>query len=372
MAFLIIPFGPDGSYGESAPTRADPTIDGVIGSSEYESSKNIDEGKFEIFWTTTGGDIFIGMRAEVEGYLSIGLDPVDLMTNADMIFGWVDGTGTPHIKDTFCTNDQGNHPEDTTFTGGTFDIDEYDGTESGGTTTIEFKRKMSTGDAYDKKFINGTSMKIIWATREDDDWTKEHDDADFDTIMMDGTPPPPPPASDELDGIITDGEYTNSTSYDSGNFLLYWNVTDLNITIGIKALATGWVALGISPTTMMLGADFLMGGYAGATAYAEDHYATTTTAHVLDTDLSGGTDDIMAFNSTESGGWTTLELKRALSTGDTNDKDISIGTPLNIIWGISTSDDISAKHTKVGYGTWRVDAPPPPLHLPLQSPILMV
>ncbi|MGA1822720.1 MAG: DOMON domain-containing protein, partial [Thermoplasmatota archaeon] len=360
---MTIPFVHNASSGDPAPTRADPTIDGIIGASEYEDGKNIDEGKFEFYWTTTGGTIFIGMRGETEGYLSLGLDPVNLMTNADMIFGWVDTGGTPHIKDAYCTDDLGNHPEDTTFPGGTYDIDDFDGTESGGTTTIEFKRAMSTGDPYDKKFVNGTEMKIIWATSNDDDWTQEHDDADYDTMQMDGTAPPPPPPSDELDGIIEDGEYANSTSFDSGNFLLHWNINGTNITIGIEALATGWVSLGISPTTMMLDGDFIIGGTDGITPYAEDHYATTTTAHVLDTDIAGGSDDFLAYNSTESGGWTTLEVKRALSTGDPYDNDITLGDPLNIIWGVSGSDNIAAKHTKVGYGTWRVnasDVPPPP------------
>ncbi|MBN1390759.1 MAG: hypothetical protein JXA22_08980 [Candidatus Thermoplasmatota archaeon] len=338
---------------------ADPTIDGTIGPTEYEDSINIDEGKFELFWTTTGSTIFIGMRAEATGWLCLGLDPVNIMTNSDMIFGGVDA-GTPYIYDAWCTNDVGNHPEDTTFSGGTFDIDEYDATEVSGTTTVEFKRAMSTGDPYDKKFVNGTKMKVMWATHKDsDDWTDEHDDAEYTTITLDGTPPPPPPVSDEFDGVITDGEYSNSTTFDGGNFQLFWKVNETNITIGMKVLATGWVSLGISPTSMMLGADFLMGGYEGSRAYAEDHYATTTTSHVLDTDLASGTNDIDAFNATESGGWTHFEMRRALVTGDPNDKDIMIGT-MNIIWGYSTSDDLAAKHTKVGYDTWRVDAAPPP------------
>jgi len=350
----------NGSEADLVPSRADPLIDGTIGPSEYESSKNFDEGKFELFWTTTGGDIFIGMRAEVTGWLSLGLDPVDVMTNSDMIFGGVSG-GTIYIYDALCTNDVGNHPQDTTFPGGTFDTDDYDATESSGTTTVEFRRKMSTGDPYDKKFVNGTTMKIMWATHKDsDDWTDEHDDAEYSTMTFDGTPPPPPPVSTEFDGVVSDGEYANTTSFDGGNFQLYWRVNGTDITLGMKVLTTGWISLGISPSgSMMLGADFLMGGFDGTRAYAEDHFATTTTAHVLDTDLTGGTDDIDSYNATESGGWTHFEMRRALVTGDPNDKDIIIGT-MSVIWGFSTSDNLATKHTKVGYGTWRVDAAPPP------------
>ncbi|MCU0799166.1 MAG: DOMON domain-containing protein [Candidatus Thermoplasmatota archaeon] len=247
---------------EEPQSRATPLVDGSIGGTEYEDSINVDEGKFELFWTTTGADIYIGMRAKVTGWISLGLDPVNIMTNSDMIFGGVSG-GTPYIIDAWCTDDEGNHPEDTTFSGGSYDIDSYDATEGVGTTTVEFKRAMSTGDPYDKKFVNGTSIKIMWATHnDDDDWSNaKHDDADYTTIKMDGTPPPPPPASKDLDGVITAGEYKNSTTYNSGAFQLYWNVSGPNITIALKAQVTGWISLGISPVSMMQGADFIIGGY---------------------------------------------------------------------------------------------------------------
>jgi len=351
-------------------SRAEPVIDGSIGGTEYEDSINVDEGKFELFWTTTGADIYIGMRAEVTGWISLGLDPVNIMTNSDMIFGGVSG-GTPYIIDAWCTDDEGNHPEDTTFTGGSYDIDSYDATEGAGTTTVEFKRAMSTGDPYDKKFVNGTSIKVMWATHnDDDDWSNaKHDDADYTTIKMDGTPPPPPPASKDLDGVITAGEYKNSTTYNSGAFQLYWNVSGPNITIALKAQVTGWISLGISPVSMMMGADFIIGGYS-TKPYAEDHYAATTTSHSADVDI-GGTDDLRSYNATESGGWTTLEVKRALTTTDTKDKPIHIGLPaMTILWGVSSSDDMSAVHTARGSGTWRVEngsAPPPPPPPPPRS-----
>ncbi len=352
------------------PSRADPVVDGSIGGSEYEGSINIDEGKFELFWTTTGADIYIGMRAEVTGWISLGLDPVNIMTNSDMIFGGVSG-GIPYIIDAWCTDDDGNHPQDTTFSGGSYDIDDFDASETTGSTTVEFKRAMSTGDPFDKKFVNGTSIKIMWATHnDDDDWQNaKHDDADYTTITMDGTPPPPPPASKDLDGVITAGEYKNSTTYNTGAFQLYWNVSGPNITIAMKAQVTGWISLGISPITMMQGADFIIGGYS-TKPYAEDHYAGTTTSHSLDTDI-GGTDDIISFNASESGGWTTLEVKRALATIDTKDKPIHIGLPaMTILWGVSNSDDMSAVHTARGSGTWKVEngsSPPPPPPPPPRS-----
>ena len=106
---LLMVFGPGllmpSSRGQSSSRmEVDPFLDGTIGASEYESSKNIDDGKFELFWTTSGTDIYIGMRAKVTGWLSLGLDPANNMTNADMLFGWVTG-GTTYVKDAFCTNE---------------------------------------------------------------------------------------------------------------------------------------------------------------------------------------------------------------------------------------------------------------------------
>ena len=70
--------------------------------------------------------------------------------------------------------------------------------------------------------------------------------------------------------------------------------------------------------------------------------------HSLDTEL-GGTDDILEFGGSEDNGFTTIEFKRLLDTGDSFDLPLSTGTH-QIIWSYGTTDTVSQKHAVRGYG----------------------
>lgn len=67
----------------------------------------------------------------------------------------------------------GPHVSDTSL-GGTYDIPESGGREDMGFTTIEFKRKMSTGDKFDKAFSPGQNVSIIWALSTSDSVNIQH------------------------------------------------------------------------------------------------------------------------------------------------------------------------------------------------------
>ncbi|MDK2383876.1 MAG: DOMON domain-containing protein, partial [Candidatus Korarchaeota archaeon] len=54
------------------------------------------------------------------------------------------------------------------------DILSYGGSEKDGVTTIEFKRKLSTGDKYDKDLKPGSTIKFIFAMADEDIFTKKH------------------------------------------------------------------------------------------------------------------------------------------------------------------------------------------------------
>ncbi len=69
----------------------------------------------------------------------------------------------------------------------------------------------------------------------------------------------------------------------------------------------------------------------------------------------GGTDDIVEYGGTEADGYTTIEFKRALVTGDRFDHELSSGKN-QIIWAFGPSDDLSPKHSSRGYG--EIDLPP--------------
>ena len=70
--------------------------------------------------------------------------------------------------------------------------------------------------------------------------------------------------------------------------------------------------------------------------------------HPPDTEL-GGTYDILDFGGGEEGGYTSIEFKRALNTGDKYDNALSRGVN-KIIWSYGSEDDLKSKHINRGYG----------------------
>jgi uncharacterized membrane protein YozB (DUF420 family) len=150
-----------------------PTIDGVIDDSEYEYGVELSGGDFNIYWQINGTNIIIGLKAKTDGWVSLGIEPTTIMKDADMIFGWVDSDGNAGMLDCFSTGRTGPHPPDEEL-GGSFDIDNFSGTENGGWTEIEFSRALSTGDKYDKDIKAEGKVRIIWAYGSSDGYTVKH------------------------------------------------------------------------------------------------------------------------------------------------------------------------------------------------------
>ena len=78
--------------------------------------------------------------------------------------------------------DFGPHPQDTEL-GGTNDILEFAGKEEDGYTTIEFKRKLDTGDKYDNPLVKGKNQ-ILWSYGPDDTATSKHVNRGYGEISL--------------------------------------------------------------------------------------------------------------------------------------------------------------------------------------------
>ena len=143
--------------------------DGIISAGEYNKSKTY--GDFEVYCTSDDHYAYFALKAKTTGWVAIGFDPESLMKNADIIEGIV-SDGKVTVLDMFSTGDFGPHPPDIQQ-GGTNDILKSGGTEESGFTVIEFKRKIDTGDKFDKVLDKGTH-KIIWAFGSDDQATVKH------------------------------------------------------------------------------------------------------------------------------------------------------------------------------------------------------
>lgn len=163
--------------------------DGVVEANEYANSMTLfgpassgySGGDLKINWKNDAQFLYMALAGNTSGWLSVGFEPEEWMKNADMIVGSVDN-GKAVVLDEFCTGNYGPHVPDTSL-GGTDDILEYGGREQNGQTVIEFKRKMDTGDKFDKAFVPGQKVSIIWAMADTDLDQQKHNIAKGEGIM---------------------------------------------------------------------------------------------------------------------------------------------------------------------------------------------
>ncbi|MGB3944919.1 MAG: DOMON domain-containing protein [Methanothrix sp.] len=147
--------------------------DGVISEGEYARKISLSGGIFEVFWKNDAETLYMAIRGETGGWVSIGFDPSVWMKDADIVIGYVDDEGEVYARDAYSTGNYGPHPPDTDL-GGTDDLLEYGGSEKDGFTVIEFKRKMETGDEFDRAFRSGETVNIIWGMSDSDDPERRH------------------------------------------------------------------------------------------------------------------------------------------------------------------------------------------------------
>ncbi len=153
--------------------------DGVISENEYDSQQQI--GEVLIFTRIKGREIMMAVQAKTGGYISLGIDPEQFMKGADIIMMYVKD-GKTYVEDMYSIGNFGPHPADTAQ-GGRQDIQVFGGSEAEGITTVEFKRKLNTGDKKDKPLKKGDN-KIIWAIGYSDDITMKHIKRGSGTLVL--------------------------------------------------------------------------------------------------------------------------------------------------------------------------------------------
>jgi hypothetical protein len=163
--------------------------DGIVGESEYSRSmvlqgparQGYSGGEMEISWKNDQEYLYLALNGSTDGWLAIGFEPLEWMKNADIILASVQGSKAT-VLDEYCTGNYGPHIEDTML-GGTNDITEFGGSKGSGRTIIELKRKLDTGDKFDKAFSPGQAISIIWALSKNSDISLKHNVAYGEGIM---------------------------------------------------------------------------------------------------------------------------------------------------------------------------------------------
>jgi hypothetical protein len=124
------------------------------------------EDEFELEWSISGDSVTVTMSAPTTGWVAVGFHSEGAMKNAQIVIGYVDGSG-PVVRDDFGT-DYTTHRADTDL-GGTADVAAVSGVESGGRTTLVFRMPLDSGDQKDRVLAAGQQCAAILAYGGDDD-----------------------------------------------------------------------------------------------------------------------------------------------------------------------------------------------------------
>jgi hypothetical protein len=151
----------------AAPAASAAVVDGSVADGEYGRSASFADGAFVLHWQLSGAEIAVAVVGKTSGYVALGWSPTSVMKDADMVVGWVDEAGTAHVVDSWGVGEHGHKPD--VDIGGTSDLAESAGREAGGVTTIEFRRKRSTADRYDKALDGEGELTLLWALGSSDD-----------------------------------------------------------------------------------------------------------------------------------------------------------------------------------------------------------
>lgn len=161
------------------------------------------------------------------------------------------------------------------------------------------------------------------------------------------------PATAVVDGQVAAGEYPpEGTFADPATGMTAYLVHDgTNLTGAVVSPGTGWVGIGFgAPGVVMDGYNILIGYVTGATTVFTDQFGLGLDHRPDETD--GGTNNLMAFAGTESGGRTTIEFRIPLDSGDSHDYRLAEGETVGFMLAYQeTADDLVSMHTKASLGT---------------------
>ena len=114
----------------------------------------------EVQWKVDGGSVRFKVSAPTEGWVAVGFEPSRFMQDANIIIGYVQN-GEVFISDHFGTSAFA-HRKDEDI-GGTSDVTNPAGSESGGRTTLEFTLPLDSGDEFDQPLTEGETITLILA-----------------------------------------------------------------------------------------------------------------------------------------------------------------------------------------------------------------
>ncbi|KAK3754510.1 hypothetical protein QZH41_019350, partial [Actinostola sp. cb2023] len=186
-------------------------------------------------------------------------------------------------------------------------------TQTNGSTVVEFKRKLKTGDEKDIEIVllflfSASAMNVFH----------------FSELIF-------------LTFVAC--TFAERLSLNGGNYIVEWTYSVLvrqEIEFNITAKTTGWVGLGITKeNTGMKKMDVFIGGYDNnnGSGYLKDYYADGTVKPTADTKQ-----DLTIISASEKNGMTNIRFRRQLDTGDTaQDHAIKPDKSYYIAWAFQST-----------------------------------
>lgn len=129
-------------------------------------------GDMEVRWQVDDGNLYFEVSAPTSGWIAVGFNPEKKMKDADVIIGCVKEGGEVVIEDHFGTS-MVSHTLDTEL-GGENQINDPEGSEENGVTTLKFVIPLDSGDAYDTVMVPGNTYTMIVAFGADDNMKQRH------------------------------------------------------------------------------------------------------------------------------------------------------------------------------------------------------
>ena len=151
-----------------------PKVDGKIESNEYAKSFKHERSGITLYWSVVGDTLYLALEGESKGWIGIGFlaEKTDRKRGADKYIFYMEG-GKLVALDMYQTRRTG-APVPDEREGGKNSILAAAATYEGGKWTVEFSRKLRTGEPTDVDIVPGRKMIVLLAYASKMDPREEH------------------------------------------------------------------------------------------------------------------------------------------------------------------------------------------------------
>jgi len=153
-----------GTAVEKAPAAADSvTTDLSVAQSVTPAAsgfKKREVNGFTFQWNIDGKNLNVILSYQTTGWVAVGFDPSRMMKDANIIIGYVKD-GTAVVSDQYGSTATSHRPD--TSAGGSDNVSNVSGSESGGVTELRFTIPLDSGESTDRAIVPGQSYRVIFA-----------------------------------------------------------------------------------------------------------------------------------------------------------------------------------------------------------------